>query len=242
MSTDIRGSGKSGKSIARPAAGGSLARRLLSRMPGGDFVQEQIDNVERRLLQELKQRMEGLQPPPVSVVAVAVQAPRSGHAAEPGDLLRGLLEASAEQSREEAETSLYVSILRSLVPDEARILSALSDGSSYPLIHVLAASRLGLAWHPVLECASTVGKSAGVLWPDVTHVYVQHLRSWGLVEAGPEDEAQLTRYQILETETAVRAALEQIRQGGQRSQIARRMLKISELGSQLWAACRISQD
>ena len=233
------GSGKHGDT-----GGGSLARRLLRRVPGGGFVQEQIDAAERRLLRELKQRMDGLEPQPsLSVLAFSVHAPSEpggGHG--PGEIMQELLAATAEQSREQAESVFYTSILRSMVPDEARVLSALSDGSSYPLISVMAAARLGLIWHPVLEGVCSVGRNAGVIWPEMTHAYVQRLRAWSLVETGPEDYTQTTRYEMLETEQVVRHALDEIKKSGQRSHVARRVLKISDLGKRLWAASRVSRD
>ncbi len=221
-----------------------LVSRLLRRVPGGEFLQEQIDGVERRLLLELKQRLDRVEssPPSVSVLAVSVHAAEGTAGRGPGELLQGLLAATAEQSREQAESAFYTSILASMVPDEARILSALSDGSTYPLINVMAATRLGLSWHPVVEGVSSVGRNAGVLWPEMTHAYVQRLRGWSLVETGPEDYTQTTRYEMLETEAVVRSALDQIKKSGQRSQVARRVLKLSDLGGRLWAASRISRD
>lgn len=226
---------------------GSLARRLLRRLPGGDFVQEQLDSVERRVLLELKHRMDGLEQnpaPSVSVVAVSVQtsAQAGTKGQTPGNIMRELLTATAEQSREEAENAFFTSIMRTLVPDEARILSALSDGSTYPVVHVMAAGRLGLSWHPVVEYVSSVGRNAGIIWPDMGYAYVQHLRALNLVDTGPEDYTQITKYEMLETEQVVRSALEQIKHDGQRSHITRRMLRMSDLGRRLWAACRISED
>jgi hypothetical protein len=252
MNAEFQGNGdlaSTGGARRAPAPGAesgvrALAGRLLSRVPGGAFVQEQLEAIERRLLLELKQRMDGVgQPAQVSVLAVSVQT-ASGPAQirEPGQMLQNLLAATAEQSREQAEASFYCAILAAMVPDEARILSALSDGSGYPLISVMAAPRLGLAWHPVLEGVSSVGRSAGVLCPDMTYAYVQRLRGWSLVESGPEDYTQTTRYEMLETEQVVRGALDQIKKSGQRGQVARRMLKMSDLGMRLWAACRISRD
>jgi hypothetical protein len=228
----------------KPDGAGSLARRLLQRLPGGDFVQEQLDGVERRLLLELKQRMDGLEgkPSSVSVVAVSVQAAAEPGSQTPGNILRQLLAATAEQTREQAETSFYVAILKSLVPDEARILSALSDGSTYPLVHVMSAGRLGLVWHPVVEYVSSVGRNAGVIWPEMTYAYVQRLRTLNLVTTGPEDYTQTTKYEMLETEQVVRSALDQIKKSGQRSHITRRVLQMSDLGTRLWAACRVSED
>ena len=226
---------------------GSLARRILHRLPGGDFVQEQLDGVERRVLLELKHRMDGLEQKPgpsVSVVAVSVQASAQGgtRGQTPGNIMRELLATTAEQSREEAESSFFLHIMNSLVPDEARILSALSDGSTYPVVHVMAAGRLGLSWHPVVEYVSSVGRNAGIIWPEMCYAYVQHLRALSLVDTGPEDYTQTTKYEMLETEQVVRGALEQIKHDGQRSHITRRVLRMSDLGKRLWAACRISED
>jgi hypothetical protein len=227
---------------------GSLARRILHRLPGGDFVQEQLDSVERRLLLELKHRMDGLEQgpgPAVKVVAVSVQPPPAqpgGKGQTPGNVMRELLAATAEQSREQAESAFFLAILRSLVPDEARILSALSDGSTYPLLHVMSAGRLGLVWQPVVEYVSSVGRSAGIIYPEMGYAYVQHLRALNLVDTGPEDYTQNTKYEMLETEQVVRSALEHIKQAGQRSHITRRVLRMSDLGNRLWAACRISED
>ena len=77
---------------------------------------------------------------------------------------------------------------------------------------------------------------------ELTPVYIQRLRDLGLVETGPEDPALKVKYEILESDGEVRRLLEQIRKKGQRDQILRRTLKLSDLGRSLWAACRISED
>lgn len=217
-----------------------LTSRLLKRLPGGDFVQEQIDRVEARLLGELKQRMDRLEnsQPSVSVLAVAVSAPRGRHGQTPGALLRELLGHSAELSREESLEASCMAILRSLVPDEARILAALSDGSGYPLIHVMAGSRMGLTAHPMLEYVSTVGRNAGVLCPELTPAYVRHLAAWGLTETAPEDESQDIQYQMLETDDAVRRLMARISSNGEKVRLVRRTLRMSDFGMVLWKLCQ----
>ena len=47
-----------GEEGATPA---SIGNRLLARMPGGALVQEQMDKVEKRLLSELKQRLDRIE-------------------------------------------------------------------------------------------------------------------------------------------------------------------------------------
>jgi hypothetical protein len=226
---------------------GALANRVLKRLPGSSFAQEQLEKIEHRLLSELKQRLDQLErSATVSVLAFSVEsnAARSNKRKPyaPGELLRELLDISSEQSREEALQAYYVAALKSLVPDEARILSALSDSDGYPLLHVMAGSRLGGATHPVLQNVSNVGKIAGVQLIELTPHYIRRLREWNLVETAPEALDLKTSYEILETDDAVRKTLEHIKKSGQREAILRRILKISDLGQSLWEACRISED
>ena len=226
--------------------GGALANRVLRRMPGGSFVQEQLERIEHRVLSELKQRLDRLErSATVSVLAFSVQSEsdkrrRGPHA--PGELLRELLEFSADQTRDEAEQAWQVAVLKRLVPDEARILLALSDSSTFPMVHLLAGPRLGAGSHPVLRNLSNVGRLAGAQMVELTPIYIQHLRDLGLVETGPEDPELKVKYEILENDGDVRRVIEGIHEKGKRHVLVRRTLKLSALGRSLWAACRISED
>ena len=226
---------------------GALANRVLKRLPGGSYAQEQLEKIERRVLSELKQRLDKVErSATVSVLAFSVetdssQSKKRGPYA-PGELLRELLEISGEQNREQAQHAYYVAALKSLVPDEARILSVLADSQSYPLLHVMAGSRLGGATHPVLQNVSNVGKIAGVQLLDLTPTYIRRLRDWELVQTAPESAELKTSYEVLETDDAVRKTMERVKKNGQRDVIQRRTLKMSDLGRALWAACRISED
>ncbi|HET8882658.1 MAG TPA: Abi-alpha family protein [Solimonas sp.] len=222
----------------------TLAARLLQRLPGGSFVQEQIDRAEQLVLGELKQRLDRLESSPsVSVVAVSVHTPQHAQgAASPAAMLRDLLTAANEHSHEQSLEESCIAILRSLVPDEARILAALSDGSGYPLLHVMAGPRIGLATFPILEYVSSVGRNAGVLCPELTPAYVRHLAAWGLTETAPENDAQRTQYEMLETDDGVRKAIARIEKNGERARIVRRTLRMSDLGMVIWNMCQIEPD
>lgn len=229
---------------------GPLANRLLAKLPGGAIVQEQLDRVEKRVLGELKARLDrldsGSHEQTLQVVAFSMEA-QTAHAPtrelrEPAEMLRELLAISSEQTKEQAELAYYSSLIRALLPDEARILSAVSDGGTYPLVNLVALSKLGIQTHVVLENTCSVGRAAGVQLPEMTRGYLQRLMAAGLVETGPEDYALTTKYEILETDDVLRKLINQMKAAGQRSQIKRRVLKISELGRNLWEACRITED
>jgi hypothetical protein len=70
-------------------------------------------------------------------------------------------------------------------------------------------------------------------------IYVTHLIGLGLARAGPEDGSLGDEYEILLTEPAVRAALEDAGRSGRRSaRVVRGTVRISDLGATVWAAFR----
>ncbi len=73
-------------------------------------------------------------------------------------------------SPDKSRDALYLDLLHALVPDEARILAALSDGSAYPVIHVGEPGAGGATY--TLKNASTVGRAAGVSLPRHTPLYL----------------------------------------------------------------------
>ncbi len=224
---------------------GQRVTSLLRRLPGADYASERLQAVERGLLQQLKRRMDRLEPPSsVSVLAVAMRsvADRSAVGAGSGASLQDLLHRSSEQGREEAQADYFGWVTSQLMPDQARILSAMSDGSSYPVIHVLAGSRIGLTAEPVVEWVSSIGRNAGVQWNDVTAVYVGQLRALGLVDVGPEDLSRRVQYEMLETEQVVRDGIARLQKGGLKGHIVRRVLMLSALGRAFWEDGRVSED
>ena len=144
-----------------------------------------------------------------------------------------LLNHSIGFGRERAREYLYAVILRQLTPDEARILSALSDGSPFPVLDVAERTNLGAAGRIVLRNASTVGKVAGVSLPDQVPGYVTRLIGLGLAELDEEVPALETQYEILMTDETVRDAEKQVK----RVKFLRRTVHITRLGAQFWQAC-----
>ena len=155
--------------------------------------------------------------------------------------MEALLTQSMHDSPTESRRTLHEVLVSQLVPDEARILSALSDGSRYPLVHI-AEPGVGSYQKTVLENASSVGRAAGVALPDRVHLYVSHLRRLGLVESGPEDHSLKDDYDILLTEPKLRAAIAATAKGPRGARVIRRTVRISDLGRELWEAARSPQN
>ncbi len=99
-----------------------------------------------------------------------------------GSKMRGLLDRALDQSTSSSQLELFNHILDQLVADEARIISALSDGSASPLVTVHEWTRRRVQGRAVLENASLIGRTANVALPAMVPTYVSHLLSLGLVE------------------------------------------------------------
>lgn len=140
------------------------------------------------------------------------------------------------------QQELFHRILDQLVPDEARIVGALSDGSASPLVNVYRRTRGGLVGEVVLENMSLVGKTANLALGAQTPTYVSHLLALGLVEIGPEDPALKVEYEILCADTAVLRAMKEASRGPVPARIERQTLRLSGLGLALWTAASDGED
>ncbi len=226
-------------------------RRAARAIPGVSLIEAQANAGERFLLRQIKRRLDQIDPPSIAPghsLPIHAAPASDGPSARTGawrptieDRLQELLKRSLRNTPAESRQTLHELLVSELVPDEARILSALSDGSRYPLVHI-AEPGVGRYQKLVLENASSVGRAAGVALPDRVHLYVSHLRRLGLVESGPEDHSLKDQYEILLTEPKLRETIASIGKGPLGPRIIRRTVRISDLGRELWEAARSSQN
>ena len=153
-----------------------------------------------------------------------------------------LLDRAIEQSTASSRQELFHKILDQIVPDEARIIGALSDGSASPLLNVYARTRTGLVGEVVLENMSLIGRTAHLALPHLTPMYVSHLLSLGLVESGPEDTSMKDEYEILAADTGVLRAVKNASRGPIPARVERYTLRLSGLGLELWAAANSARS
>jgi hypothetical protein len=189
----------------------------------------------------------GMQIPTAEVPALpAADAETDEHSDDDAERLdvkmHGLLDRAVGQNTASSRQELFHKILDQMVPDEARIVSALSDGSASPLLNVYARTRAGLGVEVVLENMSLIGKTANLALPQLTPMYVSHLLSLGLVESGPEDSSMKDEYEILAADTMVLQAIKTASRGPIPARIEKFTLQLSGLGLELWAAASGPQE
>lgn len=212
-------------------------RAVAEQAPGAGLAQRQLRAAETLCLQELRKRLERLDR---DNEADQTAAPtRSTAARSPGGTLRGLMERSLNQRPDKAERELFLQLLDQLVPDEARIMAAVSDGGSIPVCHLDATNRLGTTSTRIIANASRVGNEAGVMLTDRAPYYISHLQELGLLDAGPEDKALASKYELIENESTVREASARIEnEMGMRARLTRGTAHLSPLGQKLWEVCQ----
>jgi hypothetical protein len=177
------------------------------------------------LLGDQAEKSEAPEAPPESTVNEAL-----------GSKMRGLLDRALDNSTTSSQMELFHHILDQLVADEARIISALSDGSSSPLVSVHDWTRRRVQGRAVLENASLIGRTANVALPAMVPSYVSHLLSLGLVEVGPEDPDLKDDYEVLMAESSVLQAIKTASRGPLAAKVDKLTLTLSGLGQALWAA------
>jgi hypothetical protein len=210
-----------------------LVVRSIARFAGRGLLVDlpaQIGHAERLGLRLLKRHLAALEHD-------------AAPAGEPGDVpalrLERLLARSVGQSTDGGREELYSLLLAQLVPDEARILAALSDGGSAAVVHVRSRWLRSGVGAPALENVSSVGRAAGVALPQLVPTYVSHLLRLGLVELADEDESLELDYELVMAETIVRDAL--ARANGAAvfpPKVLRQTVRLSDLGRGLWSTSR----
>lgn len=235
--TAIVATAKVGRLLTR--TGWGLARRL----PGGDALQREVKRLQDAALTEVRRILDVPEGVAVGSRATteeqrAMYLVQNSSGTEPlREAMSELLERSVEVDRTASRDYLYGNIISQLVPDEARILAALSDGTKYAVLDVVAKPFGRSVARSVLSNASTVGRAAGVVTTDNVPTYLTRLHNFGLIEFGPPDDEISIQYDILGADSEVQAAqsvAEKRHIGTPR--LVRKSVAISQFGQDFWKA------
>ena len=221
--------------------------RIARQLPGAQTLEREAQRLQRAAVSEVRRRLDlphehaGTATAEERRAVLLVQN-ASQDEAPLRTAMSELLERSVETDRRASREYLFGTIISQLVPDEARVLAALSDGRSVATMDVVIKIGARGRTRTELAYASTIGRAAGLSSPENTPTYLSRLVGFGLLQPGPEDDSLNTDYEILATDTVVRAAratAESRRQGSVRLQ--RGTVTLSPLGRDFWAATDPSQ-
>ena len=141
-----------------------------------------------------------------------------------------LLRRSADVGYEEDAHPAYERILSELAPDEGRILRLLATEGPQPSVDVRAG--LPMVTHLVAPGLNMIGAGAGVRYGDRVPAYLNNLYRLGLIWFSREPLEQ-GRYQVLEAQPDVLAALRSSRQG----RTVRRSIHLTPFGRDFCDTC-----
>jgi hypothetical protein len=219
--------------------------RIARQLPGGQTIEREAQRLQHAAVSEARRILQIPQQSTPNGKAATPEEERAAYliqTADPGtaplrSAMSELLERSVEATRSDTREYLFGTIISQLVPDEARILAALSSGVAFAAGDLVQRSRRA-APRTLLAHASTVGRSSGVVTPDNTPTYLTRLLGFGLIEFGPEDESLDVQYDLLSTENVLSDAkrkAEHAKQGGA-VKLVRKTVRMSTLGREFWAA------
>ena len=216
--------GRSGWRIARQLPGARTVEREAQRL-------QHVAVSEARRFLQMPQTFPGVANKPVEERAVEYLRATNPSAAPLRSAMSELLERSVESSRTDSREYLFGTIISQLVPDEARIIAALADGTHFAAGDVVQKQRRNKS-RVVLANASSIGRQAGLSTPDSTPTYLSRLLSFGLIEFGPEEDALAVQYDILYSDTVV----QQARDRAHGARFERKTLMLSQFGHDFWQA------
>ncbi len=144
-----------------------------------------------------------------------------------------LLSRSAEVGRNEAFHPAYPSILDSLAADEARILRLLATEGRQASVDVYDKQYIPPQSRLIARTLSMVGTDAGCRHAERTPIYLQNLQRLGLVRVTDEPVDNLKRYQVLDAQPHIEAAIDQ----ANRAKTVYGSIQLTEFGIDFCESC-----
>jgi hypothetical protein len=128
----------------------------------------------------------------------------------------------------------FARILGELTPDEARILRFLYLEGTQPSIDVRTARPLGIGSELVAGGLNMIGEHAGCRDVESTNRHLTNLQRLGLIDFSKEQVSNPQRYQVVEAQPKVVAAM---KQAGRLPKVIHRSILLNEFGRTFCETC-----
>lgn len=133
----------------------------------------------------------------------------------------------------------YARILTELTPDEARVLRFLYLDGPQPSIDVRTSRPLGIGSELVAAGLNMIGEHAGCRNVEQIGQYLTNLQRLGLIEFSKEQVSNPQRYQVVEAQPKVMAAM---KHAGRMPRAVHRSIHLNEFGRTFCEICLPIQD
>jgi abortive infection alpha-like protein len=219
--------------IGATAAGANyVARRAAEGQPATAIVSEAAGDLRKFALRAL-----GLDPdvvPSVSLGLSGVDGERGTSASELQKRGSELLRRSNDVHVVEDTHPAFARILGEITPDEARILRYIYLEGPQPAIDIRTYRPLGIGSELVAAGMSMIAEHAGVRNLDRIDQYLTNLARLGLIDFSKEQVSNPTRYQVIEAQPKVAAAL---KSAGRAPKIIQRSIRLNKFGEDFVRTC-----
>jgi hypothetical protein len=213
-----------------------VARKVAQAIPGGERALRVVESVPAS---EVARRVVEAVPSGNRNSGPAGEGRRGrggGDNALPPLRVRGedLLYRSRDVRYEEDTHPAYERLLDSLSPDEARLLRLMLLDGPQPAVDIRTGGPLGLISSRLLAPGcNMIGARAGLRYVERTPEYLQNLNRLGLIWFSRETLRDPLKYQVLEAQPDVLAAIHSVRQ----AKVVRRSIHLTPFGE---GFCRAS--
>lgn len=167
----------------------------------------------------------------------ATSSDRSAARASSQDLQRrgsDLLRRSNDVRIVEDTHPAFARILTEITPDEARILRFVYLDGPQPAIDIRTFRPLGIGSELVAAGMSMIAEHAGLRNMDRIDPYLTNLRRLGLIDFSREQVSNPTRYQVIEAQPKVVAAL---KTAGRAPKMIQRSIRLTTFGEEFVRTC-----
>jgi hypothetical protein len=207
------------------------AGRVARATTNGDSVTDLLNDVGHDLREQARRLLGVTQDEAVPEGPTEAEQTRAS--------LRGLgndlLARSTDVRYEEHAHPAFARILGEMAPDEARILRLLATKGFQPAIDVRSSAPLNVISQLVAPGLTMIGPEAGCRYTERVPAYLNNLYRLGLVWFSREPVPDHMRYQVLEAQPDVVAALKSAGRG--RGKTVRRSIRLTPFGVDFCATC-----
>jgi hypothetical protein len=225
-----------GWTVGASVAGASyLARRAAEGQPPATIIQDAASDLRTLALRALGLDPES--PPTVGVPGGSGPDRGASRGTSAGDLQkRGseLLRRSNDVHVVDDTHPAFARILSEITPDEARILRFIYLEGPQPSIDIRTFRPLGIGSELVAAGMNMIAEHAGLRNVDRINPYLTNLARLGLIEFSKEQVSNPTRYQVIEAQPKVAAAL---KSAGRAPKIIPRSIRLNSFGEEFVRTC-----
>ncbi|HVU93338.1 MAG TPA: Abi-alpha family protein, partial [Jatrophihabitans sp.] len=212
-----------------------LARRALDGESATAIVQEAASDLRGAALRALGMEVDGVGG------GVVFGGNPTDRPVPPNASTRDLQQRGADLMRRANDVHVkedthpaFARILSEITPDEARVLRFLYLEGAQPALDIRTWRPLGIGSELIAAGLNMIGEHAGLRNVDRIDLYLTNLSRLGLVDFSREQVSNPTRYQVIEAQPKVVAAL---KRAGRTPRLVQRSICLTAFGEEFVRTC-----